>query len=210
MIISKSVLKSLFFFKYNRLMFGSSVKPFELKSVDDIMQLYKEEGGRDYGEDITMTEHAVQTALLARNEGYDEEVQAACLLHDIGHMLGTRLSYKQMDEYGTMEHEVVGEKVLRDMGFSKKVTDLVRFHVDAKRYLVSAEPEYYNRLSEVSKKTLEFQGGKMNEEEMRNFEKEEHFKEIIMLRKWEEHGKQKDLEMPTFESFKETIEKCLH
>ena len=46
----------------------------------------------------------------------------------IYHMIGTTL--------GTRTHEKVGEKFLKNLGFPESVTNFVRGHVDAKRYLV--------------------------------------------------------------------------
>ena len=62
-------------------------------------------------------------------------------LHDVGHLIGT---LKKMDAMfasdgtmlGTKTHEKVGEDFLKELGFPKSVTDFVRGHVEAKRYLV--------------------------------------------------------------------------
>ena len=60
-----------------------------IKTVDDIIKLYEELGNTDYiGKEVTQNEHAIQTALQARGEGYDDETVVACLLHDIGHLVG--------------------------------------------------------------------------------------------------------------------------
>ena len=47
---------------------------------------------------------------------------------------------KQMEAFGitlgVMTHEKIGETFLKDLGFPASVTDFVRGHVEAKRYLV--------------------------------------------------------------------------
>jgi gamma-butyrobetaine dioxygenase len=49
------------------------------------------------------------------------------------------------------------------------VTEPVRLHVAAKRYLCAAEPSYFAKLSEASVYTLSVQGGPMSDAEAREF-----------------------------------------
>src|SRR5258708_32702064 len=114
----------------------------------------------------------VQAAQLAEEQGYDEEVILAAFLHDIGHICvdargdnGAVSAYRQMDGFGIIDHEEIGAEFLGEKGFSRKIVRLVESHVEAKRYLTFKDPAYYARLSEASKKTLEFQGGPMNQAE---------------------------------------------
>ena len=75
-----------------------------------------------------------------------------------------------MNGLGVIEHGKVAGDYLRKLGMYEKVCILVENHVTAKRYLVSKNDDYYEKLSDASKKTLEYQGGRMSSKEMRIFE----------------------------------------
>ena len=94
-----------------------------------------------------------------------------------------------MNGYGTIRHEQIGADFLRKKGFPERVALLVEYHVEAKRYLTHKFPRYYDDLSEASKKTLEFQGGKMTAREAISFEKDPLFETSLQMRKWDEQAK---------------------
>lgn len=132
-----------------------------------------------------------QSAALAIKAGKDDEVILAAFFHDIGHIcVMDGEEKKSMDGFGNARHEKIGADFLRSMGFPEKIAQLVENHVAAKRYLTFKYPEYYNNLSDASKKTLEFQGGKMNNEEASGFEKDQLFEASIQLRTWDEEAKE--------------------
>ena len=56
-------------------------------SVDEVLELYRRWGSEHYDEEISQTDHAIQTAALAVAEGAADELVAAALLHDVGHLL---------------------------------------------------------------------------------------------------------------------------
>src|SRR5215470_17494407 len=139
--------------------------------VKEIFSLYERYGAADYiGEPVSQIEHMCQAAQLAEAEGYDDEVILAAFFHDVGHLCEHVFETKQMDGYGVMDHESLGSEYLREKGFSEKIARLVESHVPAKRYLTFKYPDYYNRLSDASKITLEKQGGIMDTLEARHFE----------------------------------------
>ena len=128
---------------------------------------------------------------MAAAEGYDEEVILAAFFHDIGHICPINGQLKeQMDGYGVMRHEKVGANYLREKGFSERLAQLVESHVQAKRYLTFAHPEYFDQLSEASKRTLSFQGGRMTAEEAHAFENHDLFRLSIRMREWDEKAKE--------------------
>jgi 2-amino-1-hydroxyethylphosphonate dioxygenase (glycine-forming) len=158
--------------------------------TDEIMALYEKHGGAEYaGEKVSQLEHMVQAAQLAEEEGFDEEVILAAFLHDIGHISEAAKGDNEMDGFGIKDHEELGAAFLLEKGFSKKIVRLVESHVEAKRYLTVKDPSYYNRLSGASKRTLEYQGGPMTEDEAAAFEKYPLFSLIINMRKWDEQAK---------------------
>ncbi|MBY0432756.1 MAG: HDIG domain-containing protein [Cyclobacteriaceae bacterium] len=131
-----------------------------------------------------------QSAQLAMQAGYDDEVVLASFFHDIGHICVMANEAASMGGFGIKSHERIGADFLRAKGFPEKVAALVENHVQAKRYLTFKYPDYFNALSEASKKTLEFQGGKMTEAEATAFEKDALFDLSIQMRKWDELAKE--------------------
>ncbi|MBT30493.1 MAG: phosphohydrolase [Thalassobius sp.] len=177
--------------------------------TQEILQLFEKYGREQYGEDITQEEHALQSAILAEREGFEDEVIIAALLHDIGHLFSEDSEEKKMGVYGIMSHEKVGADYLREKGFAEIVALLVEGHVEAKRYLTYKYPDYYTQLSEASKKTLEYQGGVMNDDEAKAFELLPHFKLNLKMREWDDMAKIEDLKLPTMADYKAMIEKHL-
>lgn len=177
-----------------------------IKIADEILLLYKLYGSQDYiGEPVSQIEHMCQCAQLAESENYDDEVILAAFFHDIGHLCEHIMKVDYMEEYGIVDHEKIGADFLKSKGFSKKITSLIASHVAAKRYLTSRYPSYYERLSDASKSTLNFQGGPMNEEEATNFEQEEWFPLYITLRGWDEKAKTEHVPLPDLEHYKVMI-----
>lgn len=178
--------------------------------TEDIMRLYEQEGDHEYaGEKISQLEHMCQAAQLAMEDGYEDDVVLAAFLHDIGHLLPTHDENESMNGFGVMDHEKVGAFYLAKMGFSNKICKLIASHVNAKRYLTSKYPDYYNQLSEASKQTLEFQGGKMHAEEASQFEQDAYFDLFIKMRKWDEAAKIQDKSLPNLDFFRKKIHKHL-
>jgi phosphonate degradation associated HDIG domain protein len=192
------------------------------KVTDEIMELYNGYGGNEYaGERVTQLEHMVQAAELAEEQGFDEEVVLAAFLHDIGHIseaakeaangadeaaagMGTtaEADSRRMGAFGIKDHEELGAEFLREKGFSKKVCRLVESHVEAKRYLTARDPAYYAELSDASKKTLEYQGGPMTDEEADAFEQYPLFTLIIQMRKWDEQAKIEHKPLPDLQHYR--------
>jgi 2-amino-1-hydroxyethylphosphonate dioxygenase (glycine-forming) len=117
-------------------------------------------------------------------------VVLAAFFHDIGHICVMNNEALSMNGYGVKSHEKIGADYLRQKGFSERVARLVESHVQAKRYLTFKDPAYYDMLSEASKKTLEFQGGVMSEQEAEAFENDPLFETSIHMRKWDEMAKE--------------------
>ncbi len=159
-------------------------------TVNEIFELYEQYGAEEYaGEKVSQLEHMCQAAEFALQEGYDDEVVLAAFMHDVGHLLPIHDESESMDGYGMMDHEKVGAQYLRGVGFSERMCKLIASHVNAKRYLTYKYPDYYNQLSGASKKTLEYQGGRMEKEEAEMFEADPLFDLYIKMRRWDEAAK---------------------
>ena len=162
--------------------------------VNAITELFSEFGSHDYiGENITQGEHALQAAKLAELDGHDPEVVIACFLHDIGHLVGlANESTNTMASYGEYDHENVGANWLAGLGWPETVTDLVRNHIQAKRYLVFENAKYLDTLSAASRETFLFQGGPMDETEAKKFLKHPRAFLYIAMRKIDDAAKVSD------------------
>lgn len=170
--------------------------------------IFDRRGGEEYlGEPVTMAEHMLQGATIAEENGQDEFIIVAALLHDIGHFtseFGTFTMEDTQDRY----HEEAGAVVL-DRFFPSVVTDCVRYHVAAKRYLCATRPEYFRRLSEASIHSLNLQGGPMSDEEVTEFEKIPNLKEIIAVRYLDDAGKRDDMKTPDFWHFAPMVQRAV-
>jgi phosphonate degradation associated HDIG domain protein len=172
--------------------------------VDEIFSLYENYGAADYiGEPVSQIEHMCQAAQLAEAAGYDDEVVLAAFFHDIGHLCEHIYETKQMDGYGVMDHESLGSQYLREKGFSEKIARLVESHVPAKRYLTFKYPEYYNKLSEASKATLDKQGGRMDDADAKQFEADNLYLLFIRIREWDDKAKIEKVPLPSLEIYKQ-------
>ena len=179
-------------------------------AIDEIFELYQRYGQADYiGEPVSQIEHMSQSAQLALECGYDDEVVLAAFFHDIGHICVQAADKESMAGFGVKSHEKIGADYLRTKGFPERVAKLVENHVQAKRYLTYKYPAYLENLSEASKKTLEFQGGVMSEHEAEAFESDSLFDLGILLRKWDEEAKIKDVPLIGMELLKEKCKAVL-
>lgn len=172
----------------------------------EVFSLYEQFGAEEYaGEKVSQLEHMCQAAQLAMNEGYDDEVVLAAFLHDVGHLLPVHDEHESMDGFGVMDHEKIGADWLRRLGMGERMCRLIESHVNAKRYLTFSYPEYYEQLSEASKHTLEYQGGRMSAEEAAAFEADPLFDLFIRMRRWDEAAKIEGQPLPEIELFKQKL-----
>ena len=179
-------------------------------ALDEIFNLYEKHGADAYiGESISQIEHACQCAQLAEKNGCDATVILAAFFHDIGHLCANDESGDDMDGYGQRHHEKMGADFLRQRGFPEKIARLVESHVQAKRYLCAAKPDYYRKLSEASKQTLKHQGGPLTESEAAEFRSHPLFEEMIQLRAWDEAAKMENVPLPDSKVYREMAKNIL-
>lgn len=180
-------------------------------TAEFIIGLYRQFGGNDYiGEPVSQIEHMCQCAHLAEEEGYDDEIILAAFFHDIGHLCEHIMEVGHMGGFGVMNHEQLGAAFLRENGFSEKISSLVGNHVEAKRYLTYRYPDYFDRLSPASRKTLEFQGGRMSPEEAAAFEADPYFVLHTRLRFWDDLAKRQNCPLPSLDRYQDMIVRHLN
>jgi phosphonate degradation associated HDIG domain protein len=174
------------------------------KIVDEIFSLYENHGNADYiGEPVSQLEHMCQAAQLAEEEGHDDEVVLAAFFHDIGHLCEFIMPVELMEGVGVLDHESIGQEYLVNRGFSERVAKLVKSHVEAKRFLTYKYPDYFEKLSDASKTTLQHQGGRMNADEAKAFETDPMFDLYIKMRTWDDLAKITNKALPDLNRYKQ-------
>lgn len=178
------------------------------KMIDMIADIFERRGADCYlGETVTMAEHMLQCAALAAADGAPAELVVAALLHDIGYFT------EEFGEYSTADtvdhrHEAAGATILAG-SFPPLVTECVRLHVAAKRYLCAADPRYSAKLSAASTHSLALQGGPLSATEIAAFEQLEFHREAVKVRLWDDAAKQKGARTPSFRDFQPLVQSVI-
>jgi gamma-butyrobetaine dioxygenase len=162
-----------------------------MTGIEAIAELFAGPGARDYmGEPVTIGIHMRQAGALAEAAGADPALVAAAVLHDIGHLR------QEPDS----RHGDAGAQWLSQW-FGSAVTEPVRLHVAAKRYLCASEPGYYGRLSAESVRTLAVQGGPMTADQVAAFEALPFARDAVAVRRWDDEAKDAAVTPPEFSHF---------
>ena len=177
----------------------------------DIFKYFTKYGNKDYiGEEVSQIEHMTQAAMLAEKDGHNDYMILACLFHDIGHLIQIECNEEnKMGKYGLLRHEKIGKQYLIDNNMPYPIPQLVENHVKAKRYLTFKYPEYVNKLSEASVKTLGYQGGIMSQQEAEDFENDPLFDLSLKLRDYDDKSKIKNLKIKNLDYYKNKLSKLL-
>jgi [1-hydroxy-2-(trimethylamino)ethyl]phosphonate dioxygenase len=174
--------------------------------IAEIIRLFEQRGSSEYlGEPVSQLEHALQAAHLAVLDGACDALVSAALLHDIGHLLGSE-----------EDPALAGIDALHQdractwlaPHFGPNVTEPVRLHVLAKRYLCTTDAEYHHTLSPTSLRSLELQGGLLNEEEIQRFESHAYAKDAVRLRRWDDRAKIAGLAVPDLAHYAATLRRA--
>ena len=173
-----------------------------------VIQLFALHGSSEYGgESVTQEEHALQCAELAAAADAPATLIAAALLHDIGHLLHDLPA--DAPERGIDDlHEALGGRWLESR-FVPAVTEPVRLHVAAKRYLCATEPTYEAALSEPSRVSLGLQGGPFTPHEVAAFEENPFWRDALQLRRWDDTGKVDGLVTRSVADFADGLDACV-
>ena len=175
-------------------------------SIDAVLVLFRDWASERYDESVSQLDHALQTAALARAAGASDELVAASLLHDVGHLLelrddGARDGEVEVD----LGHEGRGARWLAPI-FPPAVTAPIALHVAAKRYRCAVDPAYHDGLSAGSARSLVRQGGPMSPEEVVRFEAMPGHADAVALRGWDDAGKIEDLDsVPDLASYTDLL-----
>ncbi|WP_045876425.1 HD domain-containing protein [Pseudofrankia sp. DC12] len=155
------------------------------------------------GESVTVADHQLKTAACARAAGAAPALIAAALLHDVGHV-ADHDSADALRRGEDIRHEDTGSAWLARW-FGPEVTEPVRLHVYAKRYLCAVDLGYYDTLSPISKKTLAMQGGPLEGAELAAFQAGPYAQDAANVRRWDDAGKDPDAVVPPLASYDELL-----
>jgi phosphonate degradation associated HDIG domain protein len=176
--------------------------------VDEIAAIFNDRGGQAYlGEPVSIAEHMLQTAHAAERDDASPELTVAALLHDFGHLVHG-VADDPADTGIDALHEEVGARFLSRV-FGPNVSEPVRLHVAAKRYLCATTPEYLEVLSPASVRSLRLQGGPFSVVEAVAFAALPHAAEAVRVRRWDDAGKMPGAVTPPFDHFGPLLEACL-
>ena len=170
--------------------------------IDQIVSNYSNNKSLYIGEKVTMSEHMIQTAMLAEKTNCSSSLICSSLLHDYGHFIledPDHLVSKKKDG----RHEDLGYEFLKKY-FIKDVVGPIKDHVKAKKYL-ARDKRYYETLSQASKVSLKLQGGIMSNDEAKEFENNEFFESSIKLRKFDENAKKVGLKIKSINEYENLL-----
>ena len=174
--------------------------------IEKIISNFKNNKSLYIGENVTIAEHMIQSAMVAEKTKSKDNLICSCLLHDYGHFIvddPDGLVKNNQDG----KHEDIGYEYLKKF-FKKDIVEPIKHHVLAKRYL-ARDKKYYNRLSGASKVSLKLQGGVLNNKEAKIFEKDEFFKDSIKLRKFDEAAKKIGVNIKDISEYKNLLKLSL-
>lgn len=176
--------------------------------VPFLADIFHRRGHEEYlGEPVTMAEHMLQGAYFAKRQKECDEIIVATLLHDIGHFT-SEFGMFSMNDTTDRWHEDAGAAILAPF-FPVLITDCVRYHVSAKRYLCAIDSIYFEQLSAASKHSLQLQGGPMNAAQVAEFERNPNLDSIVKVRRFDDQGKVPNMKTPAFDHYQPTIQKIV-
>ncbi len=156
--------------------------------VPYLADIFLRRGSESYlGESVTMSQHMLQAAQIAEQEGESTSVIVAALLHDIGHYTG-EFPEDYIEQGMDNRHQLAGAAVLEKF-FHADVVEPVRWHVETKRYLCAVDDGYFACLSGASVETLKLQGGPFDSDQIAEFEQNPYLDTIIRVRKYDDAAK---------------------
>jgi len=170
--------------------------------VETIFDLFRAHGAGAYlGEPVSQQEHALQAAHLAVREQAPDALVAAALLHDIGHLLtlDETAAERGIDQF----HEAQASAWLTGY-FQRDVTEPIRLHVMAKRYLCT-EADYLRALSPASLRSLKLQGGPLTPAEAIRFQATPFYADAVRLRRWDDEAKVPGWAVPPLSGYAELL-----
>jgi phosphonate degradation associated HDIG domain protein len=177
-----------------------------ITSVDKLLRAMEEQGSAWYGgENVTQLHHALQCAQHAYLSGETVHLITAALLHDVGHLFEDEMLAD--DPRHDYQHEQRAADALGAL-FGPAVTEAIRLHVNAKRYLCQARPGYWQSLSEASRASLVLQGGIYSKAQAQAFILQPYAADAVKVRLWDDRAKNPRAVTPPLSFFAPIVERA--
>jgi predicted HD phosphohydrolase len=161
-----------------------------IAGVDGLLELLDAARLEHDGEVVDLLAHGLQcAAALERTAPDDLELQIAGLVHDLGTVL---------EPARPVTHAATGAAAVRPL-LGARVAALVEGHETAKRYLVTVDAGYRERLSPRSRATLRSQGGLLDPEGRAAFLDRPDADALVALRRADDAAKCPDAVVPGLE-----------
>jgi predicted HD phosphohydrolase len=169
-----------------------------LRSIDALCDVLTSGASENDGETLDALAHHLQcAALLAERAPEDLELQVAGLVHDVASTVWPGRPATHARAGAALVQPLLGERVAW----------LVGRHDQAKRYLVTTEPEYRAHLSETSVITLEAQGGLLDPGERVALEAAPDLDAMLTLRRADDDAKVPGKTVPGLDTWRTALEK---
>ena len=176
------------YLKYTTLYFNKSNVIRRNNTVNHIIALYNMYGHHKIHPHITLKQHAIISANIAKSNNENDKFILSTFLHDIGHLIINE--HDEMKDFlkKDLKHEEVGYRYL-ERYYDKDIIKPILYHVKAKRYLCTVDLHYYNNLSTISKNMYHLQGGYLDKETYNNLKLDPHFKKSLKIKKYGDMAK---------------------
>ncbi|HUF84101.1 MAG TPA: HD domain-containing protein [Acidimicrobiia bacterium] len=169
-----------------------------LRNIDSLCDVLASGAAEDDGEALDALAHHLQcAALLAERAPDDLELQVAGLVHDVASTVWPGRP---------VTHARAGAALVEPL-LGPRVAWLVGRHDQAKRYLVTTEPGYRDRLSETSVVTLEAQGGLLDAGERAALETAPDLDAALTLRRADDDAKIPGKAVPGLDTWRAALER---
>ena len=182
----------------------------ELTTVAALFERFLARGKGAYTlSQVSQLEHGLQAAALAQERKLGDVLTIAALFHDLGHLpsaTNISLAERGIDD----RHEHASARILERV-FGQGVSEPVRLHVLAKRYLCTVEEGYLESLDGDSQCSLAVQGGALTASEIASFKSERYFRKSLDLRRIDDDAKVPGLDVPGLDAYREmALDLSLH
>ena len=176
--------------------------------VGRLFDFMQNQGQSHYDPSVTQLEHGLQCAALAEAQGVSASAVTGALFHDIGHLLVDEHDQRNNFLEQDLDHEEIGAAFLAPY-FPEEVTEPIRLHVPAKRYLCTVDSGYFDSLSEASKRSFEVQGGRMSDDERAKLEENASLQQALALRRFDDQAKVARRKTPLISAYDEPVRESL-
>lgn len=173
-----------------------------MATSDRILRLFDERAAYKRNGRISLRDAALEAAHLAERSGAPPSLVLAALLRDVGHLIGDEASLRS-----TGAEEIGAAWLSRYLG--PEVTEPIRLHVIAKRYLCTRTSHYLTRLTKEARRSYERQGGSLDPREMAEFVKNPYYLQALTLRRWVDVAKIPEVRVPDFEHYRPMLDRAI-